>query len=331
MQGGPGWPGSSSRQRADEAVLVGACCMARDARPAAPAQSLGSLRCCPALGCLFPSLAHLSELRFGRVPSLGLVLQVGHVGLARGTEQPRVPVLRCPSPRRSQPQTPAALLRPFVLPGLELARGSGPSCWVLGCDSPSCSRFPPSFKDAHHSPPLSRLLPSPVRGPRAVARGLCSAPSPAWPPARTNKPQGSSSAEQETRELSGLVATSDLSGARLQFRFAISPSHLCRWPWPAARSHGHGEQAWMAAGIDVAKVGDFCSKPAPAPSLAAFRELKEQNAGCRQRGSCSLRAGAAGGAGGPFPSQPRCPASPWQGGRASRAAQKAPPVPSLLN
>lgn len=95
--------------------------------------------------------------------------------------------------------------------------------------------------------------------------------------------------------VSGLVATSDLCRARLQFRFAISPSHLRRWPGPAARSHGHGEQAWMAARTDVAEVGEFCSKPAPAPSLAAFGELEEENAGCRQRGSCSLRAGAAGG------------------------------------
>lgn len=187
MQGGPGWPGSSSRQRADEAVLVGACCTARDARPAAPAQSLGSLRSCPALGCLFPSLAHLSELRFGRVPSLGLVLQVGHVGLARGTEQPHVPVLRCPSPRRSQPQTPAALLRPFVLPGLELARGSGPSCWVLGCDSPSCSRFPPSFKDAHSALPCRASFPAPLEVPAQWHGGFAPLlPLPGRQPGQTN-------------------------------------------------------------------------------------------------------------------------------------------------
>lgn len=152
-------------------MLVGAYCAARDARPAAPAHSLGSLWCCPALGCLFPSLAHISQLRFGRLPSLGLILQVGHLGLAHGTEQPRVPLLKCPSPRCSQPQTPSALLRLVVLPGLEQAWGSGPSCWVLGCDSPSWSWFPPRFKDANLGAPPSRLLPSPVRGHCAVAHG----------------------------------------------------------------------------------------------------------------------------------------------------------------
>lgn len=106
--------------------------------------------------------------------------------------------------------------------------------------------------------------------------GPCTAPSAAWPRARTNKPQGSSSAEQETRELPGLVAASDPSRARLKFRFAISPSHLRRSPSPTPRSrgrrtHGHGEQAWTAARMDVTKVGDFCSKPAPASFPCCFQ------------------------------------------------------------